>query len=178
MDEKEGLTPISIAILTILFTIVSAGVYITRGKSKFWLAKKIKIGALLLTISASVTPYSCVSCYDMPEPANRFSITDNYGYEIDIDLTVDNKITGTINDREGTNFSFNITDTLLTTKDTLQIENITATDGTFDDYEEKFTINIDKSIESGTYRLNFYEKTKNEQNNPREAFILNIKNED
>ncbi|OQY05310.1 MAG: hypothetical protein B6I20_01440 [Bacteroidetes bacterium 4572_117] len=172
MNKKETIIPITVAVLTVLFAIISLAVFFSKGKSGFWLSKKMKVGALLLTFS-TVTTYSCVSCYDMPAPANRFIIENLDGYKINLDLNIDNKINGTIEDRDGINFSFNITDTLRS--DTLQIDNILPADGLFDSYVEDFTILVDENLQNGTYYLNLFAEDKDKQQQFRDIYRLNIR---
>lgn len=161
MHDKENLTPIAIIFLTCLFAIISVAVYFTKGKSKFWLSKKIKIGALLLTVSA-IIPSSC--CYDdgygYPN-IPRFSITTTGFSDVPyVNLNTESTIKGTIHDRTGTNFYFSITDTLYT--DTLQFEKILPLDGAFDSDKENFIIEIDENTKTGLYSLNFYTKLEHE----------------
>lgn len=162
MQHKENLTPFAIIFLTCLFAIISVAVFLTKGKSKFWISQKIRIGAMLLTIS-SVVPSSC--CYD---DGSEYPIIPNFSIETScindvpcFNLTTDNRIKGTIHDRTGTEFYYSLTDTLHT--DTLQFEKILPLDGTFDSLEEDFIIEIDGNTSAGLYSLSFYTKLENEQ---------------
>lgn len=161
MQDKENLTPIAIIILTCLFVIISAAVYLTKGKSKFWIAKKIKIGAMLLTVSSIVPSCSCYDdSYEYPMIPSFSITTSDFNDVPSVNLNVDNTIKGTINDRTGTEFYFSLTDTLYT--DTLQYEKILPLDGAFDSDKENFMIEIDENTNSGLYSLNFYTKLEDE----------------
>jgi len=171
MNKKETIIPIIVAVLTVIFVVISVAVFLSKGRSKFWLSKKMKIGALLLTFTA-VTQHSCItSCYDAVEPPNpRFRIHES---ELNLNLDFDNSIYGKIEGVYGTEFSFNITDTLHT--DTFQIDNIAAEDGSFDSGTEYFFIKVDKTLQNGTYFLNLYSEDKNNQSDYSDIYRLNIR---
>ena len=155
MNKNESLIPITVIGLTVLFTIVSLGVFLTRGKSAYWIAKKMRVGAMLLTLTAVSTTYSgCItSCYDAPEP-NVFSINNEENHQINVNIDLNNKIKGTIYERSGDEFSFRITDTSFTKS--YQLGRIEADDGEFDESAEEFTLELNSDIPTGVYSLNFY----------------------
>jgi len=51
MNKKEFLIPFIFIGLSSAFLFISAMVYFSDGKSKKWVARKMKIGGLLLTLS-------------------------------------------------------------------------------------------------------------------------------
>lgn len=154
MNKKETLFPIIVFLLSGVFIIVSAAVFFSRGKSKFWLSKKMKIGALLLSFSAiTIQQQSCVTCYE-PVATNDILIeTDT------VNFNIDNKIKGTIHDREGTDFSFKLTDSLRTI--TFQEGNILPADGMFDENTEDFIIEVDTTLETGKYAITLSVENRN-----------------
>ena len=172
MSKKDTFVPILVITLSIAFSVIALAVFLSKGKSKFWLSRKMKLGALLLTLTA-VSQQSCapVSCYDPIEP-NQFNIDNNGSSGINIDLNVDSKIYGSINEREGTTFSYNITDSL-------QTENIIPTDGVFDSSTESFIIDVDTNIVTGNYYLQLYKTSQDNQTDSyNHSYKLNITNED
>jgi hypothetical protein len=180
MNIKKLTKPILIIGLSIGFAIVGLGVYLTRGKSKFWISKKMLLGSLLISLT-SVINQSCeerviAECYD-PVPPNEIKL-DNYDYfgKVDINIALENKITGILYDRSGEDFSFNITDTVGT--DTVQVGDITPSDGKFDESTEDIYIEIDRNIPVGEYLLNLYITKQSEQDYPVSTYRLNVRNED
>ena len=178
MNIKTLTTPMLIIGLSIGFAIVGLGVYLTRGKSKFWISKKMLLGSLLISLT-SVINQSCerfgTDCYD-PAPPNEI-VLDNYNYSgvIDINIASENKITGILYDRNGEDFSFNITDTLNT--DTVQIGDIVPSDGKFDESTEDIYFEIDRNIPASEYLLNLYTTKQSEQDYPFLTYRLNVRNE-
>ncbi len=182
MNKNEILIPIFIVLLSVVFAMVSLVVILTSGKSKFWVSKKMKIGAVLLTLSAVVSCNNAgngtVTCYDMPEPNNMW--IENADYQtntINLNLDTSNELSGSIFSRVADKYSFVIKDTI---DNRLQIDNISALDGNFDGESEQFKINIDKKIPSGIYVLELYSFDKSEQDSNsyyQNQFNLNIINE-
>ncbi len=84
MYKEELIAPFLLIGLGLAFSIVCFAVFLTNGKSKKWIARKMKIGGLLLTISL----FSCsenrnqavliTSCYDIVNSSPEV-------YEIEID---------------------------------------------------------------------------------------------
>jgi hypothetical protein len=176
MDKRDFTTTLTIAGLSIIFMVVSVALFLSKGKSRFWTAKKIKIGAALLTLT-SITP-SCVpirTCYDPAPPENMMYISQSIDTINMIDST---KIHGYVDNRVSYYFSYQIQN-----KDSLEVyrvENIEAVDGTFDDYSEEFVIDLDSNLISGNYHLKLYSIKKEEQNEqdaPQNEYDLTIIND-
>ena len=96
MDKKEILSPILIAGLSLVFIFISFAVFITNGKSKKWVARKMKIGGILLTLTAA----SCngggeVTCYDVAE-TNSMWINNTTANGIELKLDTGNILNGSI----------------------------------------------------------------------------------
>lgn len=179
MKIKNLISPILIIVLSIAFTTVAVGVYLTRGKSRFWISKKMLIGSVLLSLT-SVINQSCdilgTDCYD-PAPPNQISLDNaDYSGTIEINIKSENKLTGILYDRNGGDFSFNVTDTLHS--DTLQTGRINPTDGDFNENTEDILIELDSSIPVSEYILNLYDKKQFEQDYPVSTYRLKVKNED
>lgn len=179
MKIKNLISPLLIIVLSIAFITVAVGVYLTRGKSRFWISKKMLIGSVLLSLT-SVINQSCTifgtDCYD-PAPPNEISMDNSdYSGTIDINIKTENKLTGILYDRNGEDFSFNITDTL--NSDTLQIGRINPSDKEFNENTEDIFIELDSSLPINEYILNLYDKKQSEQYNPVSTYRLKVKNED
>jgi hypothetical protein len=157
MENNKYLAPVLIVGLSFLFIIVSLGVYLSKGKSEFWISRKMRIGALLLTITA-IGSQSCstfpgtASCYD-PVIHNSFTL-DSLDWQTNklvIDLNESNQVTGEIESRKGEVFHYEIQDTV--SGNVVLNGNLVATDGLFDSSREAFYFNIPNDFEVNTYGL-------------------------
>lgn len=179
MNVKNLTTPILIIGLSTVFVIVTLGVYLTRGKSKFWISKKMLIGSLLLSLNA-VSNQSCTNvgtdCYD-PVPPDQI-VLDNSDYSEVIEVSVDtnNKLTGVLYGRVSNAFSFTVTD--VETQDTLQVGEILPTDGAFDHSTEDIFIELDKHLPANEYLVNLYTEKAEKQNTPIGTYKIAVKHED
>jgi len=161
--------------LSIAFAIVVVGVYLTRGKSKFWISKKMLIGSFLLSLT-SVVNQSCITCYEPAQPNQIVFDNTDYSSTIIININEKTKLTGIIYDRESKEFSFNVTNLLKT--DTIQVGNIIPSDGKFDENTEDFYLELSKDLPANEYILNLYDRKQAEQVYPVSTYRLSVKNED
>ncbi len=175
MNKKEIITPILAIGLGLAFAIVSFAVFISKGKSKKWVARKMKIGGLLLTLTFTACDQLVRTCYDMPAPPNTITIYPNTQNGIELMLDTGNVITGIINEWQGENFSFNIENT---NNQIVQSDLLIPIDGKFDNYTEEFKIEIDTNLITGTYLLKLYDVDIAIQANtiPKQEINLLIKN--
>jgi hypothetical protein len=157
MNKNEWIAPVLIIGLTCVFALVSAMVYLSKGRSAWWISKKMRIGALLITLTA-VSTQSCEeavrTCYD-PAPGNyfKFDYTEpEIGVVVDMNRT--NWITGILYDRTFTDYSFSVTDTAGT--DTLQVGEVIPTDGKFNSSREQFIIELDRDLPGNLYYLSIF----------------------
>ena len=129
MNKKEILVPIMVVGLTILFASICVAVFLSNGKSKKWVARKMKIGGLLLTLTAA----SCngggeVMCYEMVATNNIWM--ENQGEKgIEIMLDTGNVLTGHLNGAQDSIYSFKVTNE---SNQVLQKGELIAKDGKFD----------------------------------------------
>jgi len=172
MSIKNISTPLVIIGLSVAFAIVVVGVYMTRGKSKFWISKKMLLGSLLLSLTSIVNQSCIVSCYDPASPNQIELDNPDYSSTIVININENTKLTGTIYDRKSKEFSFNITDLL--NKDTLQVGNIVPSDGKFDESTEAIYIQLDKNLPVNEYLLNLYDTRQTEQLYPISTYRLSV----
>lgn len=154
MNQKDIFAPLAIVSLSVLFAVICFAVFITKGKSSFWISKKFKIGALLLTFSSVSTSCFFSNCY-VPETASFELNSENF---IDnsyvINLKENDTLTGTVyqdvNDKYELTYSFSIADSL---SNNFQEGNVYAYDGNFDESIDEFFLIINDTLPSGKYNL-------------------------
>jgi hypothetical protein len=155
--KKELLIPLVIIILSIAFIIVSIIVYITNANSN-WISRKIKIGALLLTLSGStIMPKEINKCYEMP-PGRIFigAVKEEGTSNFIIDLKKGNEINLQIREKLNSKFSFLLRNSNQKEVQTgnVIIKNIKTTEG----YNASIILN--KDLKSGIYDIYFYKCSK------------------
>jgi len=175
MNKKEIITPFLIAALSVLFATICFMLFLSGGNSKRWIGHKIKIGAILLSLSAISSCRGFVSCYEPVEP-KLININGSDGYSIDLDLDSDSILKGNLYLPEITAFSFAISDLEEQKK---QADLLIPDDGNFRGPDESFSFKIDKTLENGRYIWNIFECDVNAQDSifPFKQFYLNIKHE-
>lgn len=176
MNKKETLIPIVFVALSLLFIAICTMHYLSKGKSAYWLKRKMKIGALLLTLSYfQVNSYSQDQlCYKPIE--NKFRLDPKISKTGTFNLQKDNIVIGTIYRCTLNQFSFALFNEK---KEMVQKGNLIPVDGVFNAYHEDFKFEIDKTLKSGRYTLLFFNKSEENQNidNPKDKFYIFIKNE-
>ncbi|OFX89570.1 MAG: hypothetical protein A2W99_14700 [Bacteroidetes bacterium GWF2_33_16] len=177
MVKKNYVLPILIIGLSIVFALISIGVYFTRGKSKFWISKKMLIGSFLLSLTA-ITNHSCTgTCYEDEDPSNIINLYGaEYSNRIVIDINQTTTITGCLYHRNDTDYSFMITDTL--NIDTIQVGDVKPFDGEFNEYSEEIIIELDSTLPTNKYYLQLYKGKATNPDYSIASFILDLKNED
>lgn len=164
MEIKKITLPIILAALSLVFIITCVALYFNKGKSAKWVARKMKVGGIMLSLTAilsacdptQVTDEPEITCY-MVAASNLIVVETDTTNTITLDLPDKQTIEGEIMSRISNKFSFTVLDS---TERIVQKENITALDGTFDESQEKFKITIDKELAPGNYALRFYNTDK------------------
>lgn len=162
MTKKELFFPVIFIGLSIVFVVVSIGVFASKGKSSKWIARKMKIGALMLTFSSIVSCDTAdnnhVTCYDVPE-MNSIWIEGATYQGINLRLDSQNVLKGTIGNRNSDKFSYSVSDS---NHIKILSDNIKPKDGVFDSITENFELVFQKDIPKGNYILNLFliEQTK------------------
>jgi hypothetical protein len=176
MTKKELIIPFLFIAFCFAFGVVSIAVFISNGRSKKWVARKMKIGGLLL----SLTAVSCnggrqVNCYDT-EPWNYMYLNQTGEKGLEINIDTNNVLIGRISGRHGKDFSFSIN---AKGGNTLQKDFVLPLDSAFDKDSEDFKILIDPNIGSGTYELKLYSSLPQKQDTlqPQNTIKLIIKHE-
>lgn len=175
MTKKDLIAPFLLAGIGLAFVFVSFMVRLSNGKSAKWVARKMKIGAILLSLSATVSCDRIItSCYDMPAPPNSMWINEAIGDIIEIQPDTGNVLNGFIDNRESNSFSFSVIDS-----NEFKVQNgaINAADGLYDSYYENFIIELDTTLIPGNYSLNLYDvNTPNQADEvPKHQYHLLIK---
>lgn len=157
MNKKEIIVPLLVIGLTFLFAGICVVVFLSNGKSKKWIARKMKIGGLLL----SLTAVSCnggsgggvETCY-VQAMINDFELDAYIGQAVEVNLDSSNVITGKIYEINGDKFSFSVFDK---NESELQTGNILITDGNIDNNIENIHFKLNKELKPGNYYLKLYD---------------------
>ena len=176
MDKKEFAIFFTLIGISILFAIAGFALYLSKRKSKFWTAKKMKLGALLLTITAATTIHSCkdeeerTTCYERVQLMESITLHRDQPY---IDLNATDTLSGTITYRTSKTYSFMLKNDSL--QSITQKGILLPDDGAFNDSIEDFTIQLDKRLISGSYTLSIFNTGINEQKSALMSYGLELK---
>jgi len=175
MTKKEIIAPFIVIGLAVLFAAICIIVFLTKGKSKKWIARKMKIGGLLLSLTAISSGTGCITCYDPPS-VDIVRLNDMIDYEIKLNLDTGNVLTGTIYDITASSYSFTVEDEL---NETRQSDQIIPADGAIDSPEEEIKLEIDNTLPTGDYLLKVFagDISEQENKNPIDVVTLSIVNE-
>jgi hypothetical protein len=153
MDRKI-ITTIALGFLFAGFVLISFLVIISK-RHPWFVEKKLRLGALILSLSGAAIGCTTISCYS-PAPSNRIYVDKGIlsSDTILINNTGTDVITGNISNRSGETFSYAVLDSSdrIITK-----ANFLPVDGTFNESTEEFSIKLNTSLSPGKYKLNFYE---------------------
>ena len=146
--KKEIYIPLLIVVLTLAFGVICLMVYLSDGKA-YWIKKKLKIGALLLTFSFFAESCETTSCYLPPMPGNSIRI-DNSGDSLIYSFK--DTMFVKISNLTYPFFSYDIMDDSFNSikSDLLQKEN----DST--NYNNFYFLIFENDFEPGKYKINFY----------------------
>ncbi len=167
--------PLLVIGLSAFFAFVSFTVFVTNGKSKKWIARKMKIGGLLLTLTAAVSASGQEihpSCYEMAAVETDIITMKNIGSE-KMDYEKLREIQGNVSERASDHFSFCLINYFGTK---VYSDNIKALDGKFEEPDEDFSIRMPDKLPEGQYQLVFYSDSKNNQRkeNEKSRFIISL----
>ena len=167
MLKRHVFIPVVIFFVAAAFISISLLVYFSGGRSSL-IRKKLGIGAVLIYLTGLV---SCdlldggkptPTCYVPLPPPNEFHIVEpSPGKDgIDLDLSEDNLLSGVIEGREGTEFSFRIEDGNAIER---QRDDLAALDGAFDEYTEDFEVIVRDDLATGVYFIHFFDASAETQ---------------
>lgn len=164
MNKKEFIAPILVIGLSITFAVICLFVYLSKGKSEKWLARKMKIGGLILTLSfASCNGSTENTCYETVAINHIwFHSMGADGMEIKLDSSY--VLNGEISGVQDSIYSFQI---LNNKGDIVQQELLKADSGTFDMFNESFKIHLNKKLTNGEYTINFYNNSVEKQDSTK-----------
>ncbi|MBQ3655879.1 MAG: hypothetical protein II956_03400 [Bacteroidales bacterium] len=146
---------VAIVFVGLAFAAVAFAVFVTRGKSKFWIDKKMRTGGVLLTLSAMISSGAgcglCQpTCYEPAEPTCYDVVAVNQvRIEQDSVSLKDGNLSGEMYDSTSDEYAFMV----LKDKDTVQKGNFKLQPLDTSSYSRKFTIEFDKKLSPDLYRL-------------------------
>lgn len=155
--NRKIIAGISLGILFLAFALASLIVILTN-RHPYFVGKKLRLGALILSISGASVGCFTNTCY-VPAPTNNVHVDQAIASSdsIVIHKSISDTITGTISERRGNTFSYAVFDS----SDSIVLkENIQPSDGNFDEDIEEFKIGIGPTILPGRYDLKFYYEPK------------------
>ena len=174
-------------VIGVSFLVLSALVYITRGKNSYFIRKKFKLGSaiILLTVSLGLIP-GCfqgvdANCYTGPGTSvyllscNSENICENVYGEISVNLAENNSLLGQISYGFSEVHTFYIyskddPDRTILQSGTLDLEVL----GGENNHIQEFTINLDSSLTAGTYILEIKRVRYDDEEWTIEEIVINI----
>lgn len=168
METKKAAVPIILAILSLAFLITCLMVYLHNGKSAKWIARKMKLGGFMLTLSALLSacdasqtaalednnpPWICYDVVAVEDMENRFYVNNISDSVLTLKLPNQNSIEGEIKKRTSEHFSYAIYNS---DNEKCEANTIVAHDGAMNNDSENFVITIDKTLPKGDYIVRFY----------------------
>ncbi len=157
MNKKEIIVPALVVGLSVLFAVICLAVFLSNGKSKKWIARKMRIGGLLLTLTA----VSCsgpnvdeevIMCYE-PAPINSMWMHAGTQNGIEIKLDTNNVLIGSISEFDGSKLSFSVIDQ---NENKIQTGSLQVLEKVLVQGSESFRIELDKTMKAGDYSLNLF----------------------
>jgi hypothetical protein len=157
---------IALIFVAIAFAVTIFGVFVTKGKSEFWIDKKLKLGGIVLTLISIV---SCTSsgigchttCYEVarePEQVSCYDVpcSDVLNLEQDsIEISKTQELKGNIYDCTKEKYSF----ALIKDQDTVQSGEIKfLQEDSSKTSTNSFLIMLDKKISEGDYVMIIYDE--------------------
>jgi hypothetical protein len=171
MNKKEIIIPMAFIALSLLFIAVLVLVYFSNGKSKKLIGYKIKVGALLLSLSVA----SCnsgsrqVTCYSEPA-GNAMRLFNTGSGKLEINIKNENIISGAVYYIAGKDFSYSLSDSTGKTliKENLSFKNDLKT------ADDTFHIKIDKNLKHGSYKIKLFDLKAENQDSTKFNAEYNI----
>lgn len=172
MLKKDLITPFLAIGLSFLFGFICVMVFIHKGRSEKWVARKMLIGGLLLSLTASIN--SCKirhTCYVAPAKKG-FKITQA-NPDNEIIISNSHLLIGKLFDWNSQHASFIVANQ---ESEIIQKGAITPIDGKIDSELEGINISISNKIKQGDYILMIYdiEESKINKNHYIHKFKLII----
>lgn len=175
---KKISTSFILVILSGVFFVTSLIVTLKGEKSAKWVERKMKVGRLMLSLTATLSasePGRTAAYNDINQPSTCYKVVYSEGEEkpqnviylesedgnpIQLLLQIDNKINGEIRNRTSDTFSFAVFDLQDSAK---QRDNINPLNSKSDKETELFEIEIDRMLSAGEYTIRFFLSDKDSQ---------------
>lgn len=160
MNKKEIISPILIIGISALFAFICFMIFMNKGKSEKWIARKIMVGGILLSLTASIN--SCKikhTCYVAPaEKGIEIS-----GLNSNNELIINNNriLNGKLIDWQSQYATFIV---LNDKSGVVQKGIINPKDGKLDSVLEEVKFSISNDIASGSYNLMIYDTEQSKTN--------------
>jgi hypothetical protein len=153
--KKELWAPFALAGLAVIFAAVCLGLWLSRG-NHWWLKRKLRIGALMLTLTGVANGCTCASCYT--GPASVITLDGQYsGAELVLDLASGTRIQGKVEHSildEDAPIPFHL---LEMDGGLVQVGALVAKDGAFDERTEKLYLDLRADTQPGYYEIEIYD---------------------
>jgi hypothetical protein len=161
MNKKELFASFLVAALSLLFVAICFMVFVSGGKSKKWISRKMWIGGLLLSLTV-VAQTGCrrTSCY-MVSREFKIHAKRSKSQEIIVKQVSSDLIKGKIRNVHSEKYSF-VIQTSDSGKD-LRKGNLIPVDGKFDHPDEFFEIKLEEKLDKGEYILTIYGHYSNDE---------------
>lgn len=158
--KKELWAPLALAGLAVIFGGVCLGLWLSRG-DQWWLKRKLRIGALMLTLTGVANGVACTSCY--AGVASVITLAGQHtGSDLVLDLADGTRIAGKIEHNTLDDYAvipFNLFDP---DGGLAQAGTLVAKDGAFDESSEKFFLDLRADTQPGGYEINIYDPDRYE----------------
>jgi hypothetical protein len=176
MNKKELFAPFLVAALSLLFVAICFMVFISGGKSKKWISRKMWIGGLLLSLT-SVTESACIhrSCYFYnPQIAKKIQ-REKSRESLKIKTIENQLITGHLVHSFHGWYSYKILN--VKSKQLITKGSLSPVKGKmFQNSNEKFEIKLNEKLKQGAYLLKIYAEDSafEEQNDEIMSMVIQI----
>lgn len=175
MNELKKISvPIAFVILAGAFLLACLVVYLYKGKSAKWVARKMKFGAAIIAITGIST--GCppvITCYD-PAPTNwfEFDSIDRNDFSVVANLPFDSVLTGKVYQPDFDRYTYKI---MVSDSQLVDTGTVVAVDGTFDASTEDFKMTINSDIDTGSYQLLIFSSDNNRTGEEFEVYQTMLK---
>jgi len=174
--KREIWIPMAVLGLCLVFALICLGLSLWR-RNGWLLKKKLRVGAMLLTLTGFVAtggPVAC--CYATAGDDTMVSLEgESWGGEVTLDLQSGTSLEGQIENCHSLDWSY-----LLSTPEgtrELQRGDLIPLDGEFEELSEAFRLTLDPGTEPGDYRLCIHQQAAQELDEPlgfRACFGLTV----
>ncbi len=158
-------------LLSVTFLIISFLVYLTRGQNSKLLGHKLRLGALIIALTATISCSPSQPRYYEQVAVNHFEIKSSRETPSTpvIETDKDKNIKGAINGPTVDTFSYLIYDW---NKKVIQSGDIKPSDGKFNSAYEKFEIELKDVLPSGLYSIHFFPVSEKDRKDDMKSYMV------